>query len=52
MIETLFSEINVFNSVVGGFLIGLSATLLLLFNGRIADITGTGLICVCALAYL
>jgi len=40
MLENLFAGVNVYYSVTGGLLIGLSATLLLLFNGRIAGITG------------
>lgn len=40
MFETLFSGVNFLYSIVGGLLIGLSATLLLLFNGRIAGICG------------
>ncbi len=40
MFETLFSGINFYYTVVGGLLIGLSATLLMLFNGRIAGVCG------------
>ena len=40
MFETLFSGVNFYYTIVGGLLIGLSATLLLLFNGRIAGVCG------------
>jgi len=40
MIESFLSGVNLFNTLVGGLLIGTSATLLLLFNGRIAGISG------------
>lgn len=40
MFETLFSAVNFYYTVFGGLLIGLAATLLLLFNGRIAGICG------------
>jgi uncharacterized protein len=40
MLESLFNHVNISASLFGGILIGLSATLLLLFNGRIAGICG------------
>jgi len=40
MIELLFSGVNFQTTLAGGLLIGLSATLLLLFNGRLAGISG------------
>jgi len=40
VIETLFSEVNLYYTLLGGVLIGLSAAFLLLFNGRIAGICG------------
>jgi uncharacterized membrane protein YedE/YeeE len=38
--EMLFSGVNFYYTLIGGFLIGLSATMLLLFNGRIAGVCG------------
>ncbi len=40
MFEVLFSGVNFYYTLIGGFLIGLSATMLLLFNGRIAGVCG------------
>lgn len=40
MIESLFENVNVITTLSGGLLIGLSATVLLLFNGRIAGASG------------